>query len=137
MVFDDLDPGDETRRNGDYISLPHGAAEDGSGGPSEGDVVAMDTNGELTAVNNNDGAGALEEADVVGVLYTYQYYGEPSTIRTDRDATVKTHGAVKANIGDYDDVSTGYSQGDVAGANGELLLLTDVDADGYAEVLVR
>lgn len=137
MVFDDLDPGDETRRNGDYVSFPHATNEDGSGGPTEGDLVGLDTNGNLVAVNNDDGAGALQEATVVGVLYTYQYYGEGDNIRTDREATVKTHGAVKGNIGGYDAVSNGYTAGDAAGADGEVMLLTDPDADGYAELLVR
>lgn len=134
MVFDDLDPGDETRRNGDYISLPHAADETGAGGPDEGDFVALDADGNLTAVDNGDGTA---EGEIIGVLYTYQYYGAQNRIRTDRDATVKTHGAVKANVGGYNTGGNAYGQGDVLGTSGEVVLLTDVDGDGYAEVLVR
>lgn len=142
MAFETLDPGDETRKNGDYLSLPHGAAEDGTGGPAEGDLVGLDADGNITAVDNAGGT----EVDVIGVLYTYQYgtvgsNEEPQRTRqvilTDREATVLTHGAVKANVGGYDAAGTGYGRGDVLGANGELVVMSEVDADGYAEVLLR
>lgn len=104
--FDDLNYGDETRRHGDYVGLPHDQdqSETGSGSNNdvrEGEAVAVDSNGNI-AKADIDGAGAA-----IGVLYTYQYFqNEGQQVDQDRDATVKTQGTVKARVG------SGVSAGD-------------------------
>jgi len=90
--FDDISYGDETRTNGDYVGLPHDEATDGV---KEGQAVALD---------GTDIAAAAAGDPVVGVLYTYQYYGDsggpsdPGTVDQDGPATVKTSGTVKAEV---------------------------------------
>jgi hypothetical protein len=133
-------PGDESRRNGDYIGLDHPNTEERpSGGPtpSVGKPVVLGTNGEVTAAPA-DGTG-----DIVGVLYAYQRFGEtveelPDKIRPERDATVKTHGAVIADLSDQAGGGGTVEIGGTLGANGELVVLNELDAGGdLYEVLVR
>lgn len=97
--FEDLDFGDETRRNGDYVGLPHDQASGGANDVKEGQPVAIDPNGNIKKAEDGD--------TIVGVLYTYQYYGEDNSIRQDREATVKTQGTVKAEV--TQDASAGDS----------------------------
>lgn len=133
-------PGDESRRNGDYIGLDHPNTEERpSGGPtpSVGKPVVLGTNGEVTAAPA-DGTG-----DIVGVLYAYQRFGEtveelPDKIRPERDATVKTHGAVIADLSDQAGGTATVEVGAALGANGELVVLNELEAGGdLYEVLVR
>jgi hypothetical protein len=133
-------PGDESRRNGDYIGLDHPNTEERpSGGPtpSVGKPVVLGTNGEVTAAPA-DGTG-----DIVGVLYAYQRFGEtveelPDKIRPERDATVKTHGAVIADLSDQAGGGGTVEIGGTLGANGELVVLNELEAGGdLYEVLVR
>ena len=100
--FNDLSFGDETRRNGDYVSLPVDETE--SADAREGDAVGLDGDGNLVQANSESG----EEVEPIGVLYTYQYFEEANAgeqIDYDRDATVKVGGTVKAWVDD--DVSAG------------------------------
>jgi len=141
----DLDFGDETRRNGDYVGLPHDEANDNV---QEGEAVSFDG----THIQSCAGSDPM-----VGVLYTYQYAGDSggspqpeSNIVQDRNATVMTRGTVKAFVED------GVSAGDAltAGGSNDGVFDTagsqDVDAgpialsdaveegsDYYAEVLLR
>lgn len=142
--YDDLDFGDETRGEAlQTVGLPHGAAEDGSGGPDEGMAVTVD-GGNIVAATQGD--------NVVGVLYTYQYFGDSSRdgpyVRTDRDATVAVGGKFKAYVGSGvvagdalapDDDGAGVL-GPAGDASSNLVALSDAkeqDEDHYAEVLVR
>lgn len=126
MVFDGLDAGDETRRNGDYVGLPHDETNDGI---SEGELVVYDGTDIAAA-----GADPTTE-DIVGVLYTYQYSGEDDTVRQDRDATVKTSGTVIADLTTQDG---NFSVGGTLGANGEVLVLEESDSGtNHYEVLLR
>lgn len=87
--FDDIDYGDETRRNGDYVGLPHDEATDGV---PEGQAVALD---------GTDIAAAASGDPVVGVLFTYQYYTDNTggqKVDQSAPATVKTSGTVKAEV---------------------------------------
>ena len=114
--FNDLTFGDETRRNGDYVAFPVSSHEDE---PDEGDVVALDDDGNLVKADDDN---------IIGVLYTYQYYEEANggpTRDYDRDATVKVGGTVKAAVaeavdaGDFLEASDGtfeaIEEGDVTG----------------------
>lgn len=149
--YDDLSYGDETRRNGDYVSLPHDEENDDV---DEGAAVSFDGT-HLQAAADGDA--------LVGVLYTYQYAGDSggapqpeSNIRQDRNATVKTSGTVKARVAS--DVSAGDALEPGVDTDGEFhtvdsasaevanaVALSDAreqdDADGdttyYAEVLLR
>ena len=90
--FNDLSFGDETRRNGDYVAFPVSADTAAEDEPDEGDVVALD-DGNLVKAGSDD--------NIIGVLYTYQYYEEANGGTTrdyDRDATVKVGGTVKAAV---------------------------------------
>lgn len=129
--------GDETRNSGDYIKLPHGntGTDVTDPTPAEGIAVTI-SGGEITAAAV-DGSNTGDQ--VVGVVYTYQYAGDSSRegpyVRTDEEATVKTHGAI---VTDLSGVSASPSEGDVLGPNGELVVLNDLEAgNGLYEVLVR
>jgi hypothetical protein len=136
MVYEGLNPGDETRRNGDYVGLPHDEAGDGL---EEGQFVAHDGT-DIESVGD-DGTSDFTEG-VVGVLYTYQYAGDSggapqpdSNIDQSRDATVKTSGTVVAEF-DYQGFTP--SAGDVLGPNGEVVVLQAADCGVNAyEVLLR
>jgi len=128
--------GDETRLNGDYVKLPHGNTGDHVTDPTPAAGVPVTiSGGEITAVT---GSGSINE-DVVGVVYTYQYFGDSSRqgpfVRTDEDATVKTHGSI---VADLSGVAASPSEGDVLGPNGELVVLNALEnGTGLYEVLVR
>lgn len=128
--------GDETRANGDFVQLPDpDVEEDGTNAVGAGVPVAYDGSTITPAAINGSGGGD----DVVGVLYTYQYFGDSSRngpfIDTTREPTVMTRGAV---VADLSDVAATPAAGDVLGPNGELVVLNDLEngTDLY-EVLVR
>jgi hypothetical protein len=154
--FDDLDYGDETRRNGDYVGLPHdqdqsNGSSDATNDVAEGMAVTVDAQGNIAAAEDGE--------NVVGVLYTYQYYEDGQTgesIDQDRNATVKTQGTVKAYVASDTAAgealapdSTNEDAGVLANTNGSantsnIVALSDAkqqDVDGttryYAEVLLR
>lgn len=148
--YDDLDYGDETRGEAvQTVGLPHDEASDGL---VEGQAVSFNGT-KLVAADENNAP--------IGVLYTYQYYGENNSIRQDRNATVLVGGKVKAQVesdvvaGENLDNANVGTDGETAGnfSNGgdqtsNFLALTDAqqqDNDNpnggtgeyYAEVLVR
>lgn len=85
--YDDLDYGDETRGEAvQTVGLPHDESTDGL---AEGQAVGFNGT-KLVAADANNPA--------IGVLYTYQYYGENNSIRQDRNATVLVGGKVKAQV---------------------------------------
>jgi hypothetical protein len=151
MGLEDVDPGDETHRYGDYVYLSHDEQAGGTSAPEEGDAVSLDGSGNLKQAEQGD--------DVVGVLYTYPYYGDSSgsgpQIDQNQPATVKVQGSVKARV------DPGVTPGDALGApdeaaeaeKGELGLASDTngsdqgfralsgtvteDGQEYADVLLR
>lgn len=146
--FEDLGYGDETRRNGDYVGLPHDQDAGTTSAADEGEAVAIDGSGNIKQAEDGD--------NIVGVLYTYQYYHDAdtgSTIDQDRDATVKTQGTVKAKVAssveagnslntDTDGSSDAGVFSEVNGsADGPFVALQDATEDAdenyYAEVLLR
>lgn len=96
MGLEDVDPGDEMNRYGDYVYLEHDEQAGGAYAPVEGDAVSLDANGVLKK--------AEEGENVIGILYTYPYFGDSGgsaggdTIDQDQPATVKTQGTVKAHV---------------------------------------
>jgi len=127
--------GDESRRHGDYISLPDTEVEE-DGTNAVGAGVPVTYNGTTISAATVDGAAGGES--IVGILHTYQYFGDSSRdgpyIRTDQDPTIKTSGAVYA---DLSGISASPSAGDTLGPNGELLVLEDTQTSGVYEVLIR
>jgi len=93
MVFEDLDAGDETRRNGDYVSFEH---PDGDGTALSG--VTLDQGIPVTA----DGSGVLSAAatgdDVAGILSNYDVYGDTGQEEVGPEANVKVRGEVIADM---------------------------------------
>ena len=93
MVYEDLDAGDETRRNGDYVSFEH---PDGDGTALSG--VTLDQGIPVTA----DGSGVLSAAatgdDVAGILSNYDVYGDTGQEEVGPEANVKVRGEVIADM---------------------------------------
>jgi hypothetical protein len=128
-------PGDETRRNGDYVGLPHpdGEVRLSNVTVPKGTVVSYDgTDVAAVAGDNTD--------TVAGVVYEYDVFEDSPDplVRGDRDATIKTHGAVVADLTEYVDGSATVAEGNALGPNGEVLILEEVDnGTNLYEVLVR
>lgn len=130
MAFEDIDAGDETRRNGDYVGFPHsngdGSALD-SASPQPGVPVALDGSGEITTVSG-DGT-----SDVVGVLSNYDVYGDFENQKiSDNDANIKFRGEVKADLSDYNTVNVGEYVDD-----GEKVFVSEAIEGDYYVVQVR
>lgn len=94
MVYEDLDAGDETRRNGDYVSFEHpdgdGAALDGGLTLDQGIPVTADGSGVLSAAATGD--------DVAGILSNYDVYGDTGQEEVGPEANVKVRGEVIADM---------------------------------------
>jgi len=142
-----LDAGDETRHHGDYVGFPHPVPDEtniddiSSNGPVEGELVTHD--GTDIASVTFDSSGNVVE-DILGVLYTYQYYGDSQYgpfVRGDRDATVKLDGTVVVDFSAFaDDANASVpTAGDIVGPNGEIVVLTDAssNADNLGAVRIR
>jgi hypothetical protein len=127
--------GDETRRNGDYIGLPH----------PDGEVRLSNVTlpkGEVVTHDGTDLAKVTGSGDdnVVGVVYEYDVFGDSPDplVRGDRDATVKTRGAVVADLSVYVSGTATVNVGGTLGPNGEILVLEEVEnGSNLYEVLVR
>lgn len=92
--YDDLDAGDDTRRNGDYIAYPHP--------DNEGDALSSVTinRGRLVTYDGTDLSEATSTTDdMFGVLQNYDVYGDTGKEKVGQEATVKTNGSVLANLG--------------------------------------
>jgi hypothetical protein len=129
-------PGDETRRNGDYLGLPHPDGEDTrlSGVTIPKGTVVTHDGTDLAAVAGDNAD------DVAGVLYEYDVFGDSPDpyVRGDRDATVKTRGAVVADLSEYVSGTATVNVGGTLGPNGEILVLEEVEnGTNLYEVLVR
>jgi hypothetical protein len=128
-------PGDETRRNGDYLGLPHpdGEVRLSNVTVPKGKVVTYDGTDVAEVTGDNS-------VPVAGVLYEYNVFGDSPDplVRGDRDATVKTRGAVVADLGAYASGTATVSLGDTLGPNGEILVVEEVqNGTNLYEVLVR
>lgn len=92
-LYGDLSYGDETRRNGDYVSLPH---DEANNTVKEGEAVTVNSSGDIIRATNGD--------TVVGVLYELPRSGDsggpsdPAPVEQDSEATVKVAGTVKAVV---------------------------------------
>lgn len=132
--------GDESRRNGDYIGFPTSETNDKrlSGvSVAKGVPATLNADNELAAAAI-DGAGGGD--NIIGVVYEYDVYGgnqgsgNEELVDADSDATVKTRGAVYA---DLSEIAASPSVGDSLGPNGEIVVVNDTQTTGLYEVLVR
>lgn len=134
--FDSNDPGDETRRYGDYIDVP--AAEELYGG----EAVTLDGNGEATRV------GADAGDTVVGYVYGHAASGEDVTIKVGGIgiAAVSPDAAEGGTVGTTDgSTATNMAAGELSEEGNEYVvrqLGTKTDprtgeSDNYAEVFRR
>lgn len=104
MAFEDLDPGDETRRNGDYVSFPHP--------DSEGDALSGVTipRGAPVTYDGTDLAESTADADeIAGILANYDVYGDTGNEKVGAEANVKMRGEVLADLTNWG--GTGPSEG--------------------------
>lgn len=131
--------GDETRRNGDYIGLPH---------PNTSEVTLDNVTVPKGKVVTYDGSSIAEVAGsdndtVAGVVYEYDVFGDSNDgplVKPDRDATIKTRGAVVADLSAYVSNGSGttVAEGNALGPNGEILVVEEVEnGSDLFEVLVR
>ena len=124
MVYEDLDAGDETRRNGDYVGFPHPDA-DGTDLSAvtipQGSVVTYD--GTDLADVTGDGTDP-----VAGVLANYDVYGDTGQEKVKGEANVKYRGEVIADLTEYVG-GAGVTAGVPLGANAEVYPVEEVDAD--------
>jgi hypothetical protein len=157
--FGDLSYGDETRRDGDHVGLPHDQQSGGTSDVRPGQAVSIDGSGNIKQAEDGD--------VVVGVLQNYQRAGDsggpadPAPIQQDREATVATRGVVKVEVSNDTGNSLDVSAGDELGVDGtdgvagvldsggspetDYIALTDATEDDrpdgttahYAEVLLR
>ena len=128
MAFSDLDPGDETRRNGDYVAFPH-ADSDGTALDSvtisRGEPVTYD-GASLSA------AGATTD-DIAGILANYDVYGDTGSEEVGPDATVKVRGEVIADLSAF-----APTVGTYLDDNADVFVVEEVDStNNYYRVQVR
>jgi len=127
--YSDLGYGDETRKRGDYVGLPHDQDESNGSSTAENDVkpgqaVSIDAQGNIKQAEDGE--------NIVGVLVDYQRFGDsggpddPGSIKQDENATVKVGGTVKAEVAGADSSAPAVEAGDLLGI--------DTD-DGTAGVL--
>lgn len=130
MVYDGLDAGDETRRNGDYVGLPH----------PDADGTAVDSltvpRGRLVTYDGTDIAEVTTDAsDIAGVVANYDVYGDTGQEEVKGDANVKTSGTA---IVDFSNFGTPPAAGDFIGNNNEVVVLQASDSGtDHFEVLLR
>lgn len=122
MVYEDLDAGDETRRNGDYVGFPH----------PDADGTALDSvdipQGAPVLHDGTDLAEATADADeVIGILANYDVYGDTGNEKVAGDANVKMRGEVIADLTNW--AGTGPTVGAYLGNAGvSILVVEEVDA---------
>ena len=136
MVYEDLDAGDETRRNGDYVNFPHPYDEDTaladlSGpdtGPDRGAVVGYDpADDQIVEVTDFTGSGV----DIAGVVADLNVSGKTGMEVISGEATVKMRGEVVADLSGADATVGAFLDDD-----GVLYVEEDL-GDGLYRVQVR
>jgi len=132
MVYEDLDAGDETRRNGDYVKFPHPDDEDTAladlTGPDRGAVVGYDPgDDQIAEVNDFTGSGV----DIAGVVADLNVSGKTGMEVISGEATVKMRGEVVADLSGADATVGAFLDDD-----GVLYVEEDL-GDGLYRVQVR
>lgn len=122
MVFEGLDAGDETRRNGDYVGfdIPDAA------GTALSDVTIP--RGALVAFDGTDLSEVTDPSteDIAGVLANYNVSGDTGQEVVDKSANVKVRGEVLADLTDYAPV-----EGEYLDANADVYVVENVRGEIY------
>lgn len=104
MVFEGLDPGDETRRNGDYVGF--------NTPDSEGtalDSVTIDRGKPVTYDGTVLAESTADADEIAGILANHNVSGDTGKEVVDGTATVKMRGEVLADLSNWG--GTGPSEG--------------------------
>jgi len=121
-LFDDLDAGDEARRNGDYVSFAHP--------DSEGDALSGVTipQGAPVTYDGTDLAESTADADeIAGILANYDVYGDTGQEKIGAEANVKMRGEVLADLTNW--AGTGPTVGAYLDDAQTVYVVEEVDAD--------
>jgi hypothetical protein len=122
MVYEGLDAGDETRRNGDYVAFPH---PDGAGTALDSVTIAR---GEPVKYDGTDLELADADADVItGILANYDVYGDTGQEEVEEEANVKMRGEVLADLTNWG--GTSPSVGSYLDDSNVVYVVEEVDAD--------
>jgi hypothetical protein len=124
MVYEGLDPGDETRRFGDYVAFDH---PDGAGTLLSN--VSIDR-GRVVAFDGTDLAEVTGDStdEVTGVLANYEVSGDTGQEVVDAEANVKMRGEVLADLTVYVNGTATVGEGEALGPHGEVYVSEEVDA---------
>jgi len=130
--FEDIDAGDEARKNGDYVGFPHGNADGtllSDASPQPGVPVTYD--GTSISLVTGDGTDT-----VAGILSNYDVYGDFQNQKvSDTDGNVKFRGEVKADLTAYADGSATVTVGEYVDDGGDLFVSEEVDASNNLYVV--
>jgi len=104
MVYEGLDAGDETRRNGDYVAFDH----------PDSDGTALDSvtipRGRPVTFDGTDLAESTADADeIAGILANYEVSGDTGKEVVGAEANVKMRGECLADLSNWG--GTGPSEG--------------------------
>ena len=122
MVFEGLDPGDETRRNGDYVGFD---IPDAAGTALDSVTIPR---GALVAFDGTELSEVTDPAneDIAGVLANYNVSGDTGQEVVDKSANVKVRGEVLADLTDYTPV-----EGEYLDANADVYVVENVRGEIY------
>lgn len=121
MVYEDLDAGDETRRNGDYVGFAH---PDGEG--TALDSVTIPQGAPVTYDGTDLAESTADADDIAGILANYNVYGDTGKEEVKADANVKVRGEVLADLTNWG--GTGPSVGAYLDDNATVYIVEEVDA---------
>jgi hypothetical protein len=122
MVYEDLDAGDETRRNGDYVAFPHP--------DSEGDAlsgVSIPQGAPVTYDGTNLAESTANGDEIVGILSNYGVYGDTGNEKVGPEANVKMRGEVLADLTNW--AGGDPSEGAYLDDNADVFVVEEVDSD--------
>lgn len=133
-LFDDVDAGDETRRDGDHVAFAH----------PDGDGTALDSvtlaRGVPVAYDGTDLQAVTGDGtdDVAGILQNYDVSGDTGSEVVGPDATVAVGGTVKADLTVYANGTATVAVGSYVDDANDIYVVDAIDAsNNIYEVRVR
>lgn len=118
MTFEGLDSGDESRRFGDYVALPH---PDSSG--TALDSVTIPQGVPVTYDGTDIAESTVVGDDIVGILANYRVYGTTGSQKVKDKANIKMRGEALADLSDFSPTVGSYLDD-----NADILVLEEVDS---------
>lgn len=122
MAFEDLDAGDETRRNGDYVALPH---QDGAG--TALDSVTVNRGEPVTYDGTNTALATADADEIAGIVANYDVYGDTGQEEVGAEVNIKFRGEVIADLTNWG--GTGPSEGAYLDNAQTIYVVEEVDTD--------